>query len=56
MSPFVVGLMLGFGSGVWVYNKLMRNTGGNTKNSAIAAGASGFVAFVVMWMIMSAIS
>jgi hypothetical protein len=53
MTPFVTALMLGIGSSVWIYNKLMRNTGGNAKNSAIAAGALGFVAFLFMWMIMS---
>jgi hypothetical protein len=56
MSPFVVGIMLGVGSGVWVYNKLMRSSGGNTKNAATAAGIIGFVAFLFMWMIMNAIT
>ncbi len=56
MSPLVVGIMLGVGAGVWVYSKLMRNTGGNAKSAGIAAGAIGFIAFLVMFMIMNAIS
>lgn len=56
MSPFIVGLMLGIGVTVWVYNKLMGQTGGNTSNSLTAAGIIGFMAFLLMWLVMSMIS
>lgn len=34
--------------GGWVYNKFYNQTGGNSKNAAIAAAVSGFVLFLVM--------
>jgi uncharacterized membrane protein YeaQ/YmgE (transglycosylase-associated protein family) len=36
-SNFVIGLVIGAGCGTWVYTKFQRSSGGNTKNSAIAA-------------------
>ena len=39
--------MLGIGLTVWVYNKLMSQTGGNTSNSLTAAGIIGFIWFIV---------
>lgn len=56
MPVFVVALMAAVGVTVWVYNKLMSNTGGNTQSSLIAAGGIGLVAFVAMFIIMNAIS
>lgn len=56
MPPIVVALMLGIGTTVWVYNKLMNNTGGNTQSSLTAAGLIGAVAFVIMLIIMNFIS
>ncbi|MCA9331142.1 hypothetical protein KC957_03760 [Candidatus Saccharibacteria bacterium] len=56
MSPFIVALMLGVGLTVWVYNKLMGQTGGNTSNSLTAAGIIGFIGFLLMWLIMNMIT
>lgn len=56
MSNILVAFLLGVGVTTWVYNKLMRNTGGNTQNSLIAAGAIGFVGFIIMFIIMNAIN
>lgn len=56
MSNILVALLLGVGVTTWVYSKLMRNTGGNTQNSIIASGAVGFIAFLIMLIIMSAIN
>lgn len=41
MSPIFIGLMLGAGVATWVYNKIYRSTGGNSKNAAIVAGIAG---------------
>ena len=52
MSNTIVALLVGAGLSAWVYSKTMRSTGNNTQNSLIAAGAAGFVAFILMWIIM----
>ncbi|MCA9332600.1 hypothetical protein KDA00_01880 [Candidatus Saccharibacteria bacterium] len=56
MSNVLVAFLIGVGFAGWVYSKIQRQTGGNTQTSLIAAGASGFVAFLLMWMIMGMIS
>lgn len=56
MSNVITALMLGVGIAVWVYNKFMNSTGGNTQNSLIGGGAIGAVAFVAMLLIMNAIN
>ena len=56
MTPFITAFLLGIGVMAWVYNKFMRTTGGNTANSLTASGIIGFIAFLLMWMIMSMIS
>lgn len=56
MSNVLVAFLLGVGVAAWVYSKLMRSTGGNTQNSLVASGAVGFIGFLVMLIIMSAIN
>ncbi len=56
MSNILVAFLLGVGVAAWVYNKLMRSTGGNTQNSLVASGIVGFVAFVVMFIFMNIIT
>jgi len=51
MSNFMVGLLFGVGFGGWVYYKVMRQTGGNTKNSIILAALGGLVGFFVLYSI-----
>lgn len=48
MSNITIGFLLGIGLAAWVYSKLMRSTGGNTKNSLIVAGAAGLGAMVLL--------
>ncbi|HEY5268504.1 MAG TPA: hypothetical protein VII94_05240 [Candidatus Saccharimonadales bacterium] len=48
MSNLLIALLLGVGSGAWVYNKLLRTTGNNQKNALIGAIIIGLVlAFIV---------
>lgn len=49
----MVSVFLGAGVAVWVYTKIMRSTGGNTKSSIIVAGSAGLAGFVIMMIIMS---
>jgi len=55
MPPAVVALLFAIGAGTWVYTKVMRTTGGNTKNAAIVACISGAFAFVVLLLILNTI-
>lgn len=52
MSNVLVSLLMGAGFAGWVYAKIQRQTGGNTQTSLITAGASGFVAFILMWILL----
>ncbi len=56
MSSRLVGFLLGAGVAAWVYSKIMRSTGGNSRNSLIVAGVAGLLAMIVMTMIMNAIN
>ena len=47
--------MLGAGAGAWVYSEVMRQTGGNTKQSAIVAAIAGGMGFVLVVTTMSII-
>lgn len=53
MSPILVGLFAGLGVGAWVYNKAMRNTGNNTKNSLTLAGVCGVISFIIVLTLLS---
>jgi hypothetical protein len=51
-SNLTVGIILGIGFGGWVYAKMQRKTGGNTKSSLIVAGACGLVALLFAVIIL----
>jgi hypothetical protein len=51
-SNLTVGLLLGLGFGAWVYGKMQRQTGGDTKNSLVVAGLAALGAFLFMVMLL----
>ena len=51
MSKSIIAFLFAISLGVWLYNRLMRTTGGNTKNSVIGAAVSGVLIFVVMYFL-----
>lgn len=55
MPPAVVAFFFAAGAATWIYTKLSRSTGGNTKNSLIASGILGVLAFVVMLIILNTV-
>ncbi len=55
MSSFMVGFFFGLGFAAWVYSIIMKNTGGNTKNALIVAGAAGLFGLVVIKMIFDSL-
>jgi hypothetical protein len=48
MSAFVVSLLVTLGASTWVYTKLQRYSGNNTKQSVMGAAAVGFFVFIVL--------
>ncbi len=55
LSSVAVGVLLGLGFGAWVYSKVMRQTGGNIKQSTITASIAGGMGFVLVVTVMSLI-
>lgn len=52
MSNTLIAMLMGAGFAAWVYSKVMRSTGGNTQSALIAAGASGFLAGFILWIVL----
>ena len=48
MSNAFIAFLVAIGSGVWIYRKFMKYTGGNNQNSIIGAIVSGVIIFIVM--------
>jgi hypothetical protein len=55
MPPAVVALLFGAGVSVWVYTKVMRTTGGNTKNALVVSAIIFVFSFIGFWLILNAI-
>jgi len=47
-SNLTIGILMGLGFGAWVYSKIYRSSGGNTKNALIVAACAGVAAMVVV--------
>jgi divalent metal cation (Fe/Co/Zn/Cd) transporter len=48
MSSLVVSLLISAGAGTWIYTKLQRYSGNNTKQSAMGAAAAGIFLFIIL--------
>jgi hypothetical protein len=46
-SGVLIGFIVAISSGTWVYTKIMRRTGNNTRSAATTAAIFGAIAFVV---------
>lgn len=55
MGNGFIAFVIASGAAGFIYNKLMRSTGSNTKNSLTAAGVSGLFIFVVLLVILNMI-
>lgn len=51
MSNAVIAFFIGAGFAGWLYAKLMRSTGGNTRDSLLVAGIAGVVVFALSWFL-----
>lgn len=55
MGDKLIAFFVALGAGMWAYNKTMRSTGSNTKNSLTVAGVAGLFAFVIALIIIGLI-
>jgi len=56
MSNAFIALLLAVGASAWIYSKLMRSTGNNTRSAVTAAAISGVLIFFVGWIVIGFIA
>jgi len=54
-SGVLIGFIVAISSATWVYTKVMRRTGNNSKSSLISAGIFGLIAFVVIVTVVATV-
>lgn len=55
MSNLLIGFLFGLGFAAWVYAKMMKSTGSNTKNSLIVAAIAGLASMLVLVAILGSL-
>lgn len=48
MSGFLIALLVALGSSTWIYTKMMKTSGGITKNALTVAAIGGFFIFIII--------
>ena len=56
MSNGILAFLVAISASAWIYTKLMRSTGGNTKNAVIGTAVAGSVIFIAVIIIAGKIS
>jgi len=51
MNAFLVSLFFTAGASVWIYTKLLKYSGNNTKQSAMASGFIGLIILFIFYTI-----
>lgn len=51
MSNALLALLVAVSASAWIYNKLMKTTGGNTKSALSGAAISGVLIFVLVLIV-----
>ncbi|HSX46810.1 MAG TPA: hypothetical protein VLF87_02365 [Patescibacteria group bacterium] len=54
-TNLTIGFLAGAGFAGWVYSKLYRSSGGNSRNAAIGALCAGLAVMVILTAILSAV-
>lgn len=52
MGNGLIAFLIAVSATAWIYNKLMKTTGGNTKSAVTAAAISGGVIFLFLIVIL----
>ncbi|MGA3150609.1 MAG: hypothetical protein ABSD10_03310 [Candidatus Saccharimonadales bacterium] len=55
MGLGLISFLFTLGAGTWIYTKLQRYNGNNTKQSVIAAAVAAVIIFLIMFSILSLI-
>lgn len=55
MSNATIGFLFGIGIAAWIYARMQRSTGGNTKSSLTVAGVTGLVGFIFVTLLLGMI-
>ncbi|MEO8785102.1 MAG: hypothetical protein ABI221_02170 [Candidatus Saccharimonadales bacterium] len=55
MSSIFIALLLALGAGTWIYSKLIRSTGGNTRSAATGSIISAVLIFLAAWYLVGLI-
>ena len=53
MSNAMIALLFSAGAAAWLYSRLMRSTGGRTRDALLAAGIVGAVVFVFLLLLLN---
>jgi len=56
VSNFLITIFATAGASAWIYNKLLRQTGNNTKSSAIATTVAGIFIFIAVLLLLNFLS
>ena len=51
-SDLVIAIFIGLGIGTWVFTKVQRSSGGNTKSSATAGAVAGVFSIVILTIVI----
>ena len=51
-SNVTIALLLSLGAGAWIYAKMMRSTGNNTKSAATGAAISAGLLFILTLIVL----
>jgi hypothetical protein len=53
MSYWIIAGLAAIGIATWLYIKVLRSTGNNTKSSLIVAAISGLLLFFLLWLALA---
>ena len=52
MNKFWISLLFTIGSGAWIYTKLQKYSGNNTKQSLAGVGIIGLIIFIILFLVL----
>jgi p-aminobenzoyl-glutamate transporter AbgT len=52
MGNGVIAFLAGIAAVAWIYNKMLRKTGNNKQSSAVIAGVSGVLIFILIFIVL----
>lgn len=53
MGAGIISLLVTLSAGTWIYTKLQRRSGNNTKQSVVASGVAALFVFIVVFSVLT---